>query len=182
MMAVAKIIQHQRDAFLEHFRQHGNISAACKHIGISRRTHYLWMKEYEDYAQKFNEACEAAVDAMEQEAVRRAVDGVPRYKFFQGAPIMHPTEKDAEGNAVPYVEHEYSDDLLKFCLMGGRPEKYRPKDTPIQIDARQIRLVLVNGEGQASQADSGGGSIPQAKAIEHIDGNGHSNGNGRSKV
>ena len=71
---------------------------------------------------------------MEEEARRRAVEGVAKLKFHQGQ-LIHIPVVDADGQPVlaengepkqkPYVEHEYSDTLLIFLLKGARPKKFR---------------------------------------------------------
>ena len=43
-------IQKQQDKVLEHLRESGNVSFACKRAGLSRETYYRWVKEDEDFA------------------------------------------------------------------------------------------------------------------------------------
>jgi hypothetical protein len=88
------------------------------------------------FAQAWQDALEESADLLEQEARRRAYEGVQRLKFDRGKLITIPV-LDTEGKPVldgeglpltqPYVEHEYSDTLLIFLLKGIRPEKYRER-------------------------------------------------------
>lgn len=126
------------------YAQCGNITRAATAAGVARSMHYLWLQEPE-YADAFDRANDEAVERMEEEARRRAVEGVTRYKFDKGRPILHPTlcicgavkqEHDETGCArteckeflsAPYTEHEYSDTLLIFLLKGAKPERYRER-------------------------------------------------------
>jgi len=80
--------------------------------------HYVWLHDDEDYASRAQEAWESYTDRLEEEARRRAIDGVKRFKFHKGDPITHPETGE------PYFEHYHSDTLLIFLLKGHRPEKY----------------------------------------------------------
>jgi len=101
----------RQDLFLHHFRQAGSVRAAAQASDISRRLHYHWLEDDADYAERFKDALDDAVDAMEEEARRRAVNGVTRNVHYQGKPVD--------------TIMEYSDLLLIFLLKAHRPEKYR---------------------------------------------------------
>jgi len=114
----------------------GNVSVACGAVGIDRRTAYNRRDADESFAEAWSDALDQSADLLEEEARRRAYQGVRRLKFDHGKPIMVPALgddglviKDQDGNPelVPYVEHEYSDVLLIFLLKGIRPEKYRER-------------------------------------------------------
>jgi hypothetical protein len=47
----ARILK-QQDKVLEHLRESGNVSFACKRAGLSRETYYRWIKDNEDFAVK----------------------------------------------------------------------------------------------------------------------------------
>ena len=114
----------------------GNVSAACDAVGIDRKTAYNRRDTDEAFDEAWRDALDQSADLLEEEARRRAYEGVRRLKFDRGRPIMVPALgddglviKDKEGNPelVPYAEHEYSDVLLIFLLKGIRPEKYRER-------------------------------------------------------
>jgi hypothetical protein len=107
--------------FLTSFCLCGTITHAAKAAGINRTLHNVWLRDPE-YAECFAHAQEAAADYLEREAIRRATEGVKRYKFASnGKPLIHPE------TGLPYYEHEYSNALLIFLLKGSRPEKFRDK-------------------------------------------------------
>lgn len=111
----------KKKAFLAALAETGNVSRAAEVAGVDRRTHYRWLKEDEDYAERASDAMDQAADYLEGEARRRATEGLRQYKFDKGVPILHPVTKE------PYYEHSYSDTLLIFLLKGARPEKYRDR-------------------------------------------------------
>lgn len=107
-------IQHpKKRAFLAAFSECGNITQAAELADIDRTSHYRWVKEDPVYAAAFADAEEAAADRLEQEARRRAVEGVEE-------PVFH------KGKVVGTVR-KYSDTLLIFLLNGAKPEKYKQR-------------------------------------------------------
>lgn len=134
----AKTITKQ-NRFLEAYKRIGTITHACKAAGIDSKLHYQWLSTsyLEDgitYAQRFAAAHEQAIEALELEARRRAVEGVEEpVGWYKGVP-------------GGYVKR-YSDVLLIFLLKGARPEKYRerfehsgPNGGPIQTQHATINV------------------------------------------
>lgn len=112
--------QLKRRAFLVAFAETGNVSLAAEAAGCSRKTHYQWKKEDQDYAHAAEEAAEMAADLLEASALHRAKDGVTEPVLYQGVPVL-----DANGN--PLVTVRYSDTLTIFLLKALRPAKYRER-------------------------------------------------------
>lgn len=112
----------QKKAFLAAYAENGNLTRAAAAAKMSRQSHYNWLKDPE-YAAAFADAKDEAVDMLEEEARRRARDGVRKYKFHSqsGTPLLHPATGE------PYYELDYSDTLLIFLLKGARPEVYRER-------------------------------------------------------
>lgn len=111
----------------------GNITQAAKLAKVNRCQHYKWMEEDPAYAVRFDEAHEAACDALEQEARRRATKGVNEPVFHKGAKVA--------------TVKKYSDTLLIFLMKGAMPEKYRERvdnthsghlQHTARIDVRQV--------------------------------------------
>ena len=92
----------------------GNVSRACERVRITRNTVYDKRDNDPVFAARLAEARERGVDTLEDEAVRRAFEGVEEpVGFFQG---------------VSYeVRTNYSDALIQFLLKGNRPNKYRER-------------------------------------------------------
>lgn len=144
--------QRKKAAFLAAFRECGNISRAARESDVPRTMHYLWMED-EEYVAAFRQAEEEAADHLEEEARRRAVDGLRRLKFFKGAPIIDPDTQE------PYYELEYSDTLLIFLLKGVRPDKFRDrheitgKDGKALIPLEELRRLMEEAEQKAGVQD-----------------------------
>ena len=104
----------KKGAFLAAYRETGNIKLACIAAQISRSSHYRWLEQSLDYAEDFEQAKKDAVDVLEAEARRRAVEGweepVGWYKGQAGGTVRR-----------------YSDTLLIFLLKGAAPQKYRER-------------------------------------------------------
>jgi hypothetical protein len=118
-----------REAFLESLREFAIVQKACDAANISRPAVYAWRKSDPDFAAAWDEAKRDAADTLEDEAYRRARDGV----------IEESVDKD--GNHIKRVK--YSDTLLIFLLKGAKPEVYKerlsseisgPGGAPIALD------------------------------------------------
>lgn len=123
-------------AFLSALAQLGIVGYACDAAEIDRKTAYNLRHADEAFAADWEQALEDSADLLEQEARRRAEQGVQRLKFHNGAVIMVQAQSpegmplvgvDGQPIMVPYVEHEYSDTLAIFLLKGIRPDKYRER-------------------------------------------------------
>jgi hypothetical protein len=109
--------------FLAAYRECGIVRRAARAAGISRTTHYGWLEEDDTYPDRFREAHEDATDILEEEARRRAIEGLRRVKFNPktGKPYIDPETKQ------PYTEHEYSDRILEVMLKAKRPEEFKER-------------------------------------------------------
>lgn len=112
MATVVQTVQ-QKKRFLDAFAECGNVSAACRTANIRRANVYEWQEHDEAFALAYREAEVRAIDALEEEARRRAAIGTEK-------PVFHKGE-------VCGTIREYSDTLLIFLLKGARPEKYRER-------------------------------------------------------
>jgi hypothetical protein len=104
----------KKRAFLAAYRETGNVRLACTAAQIGRSSHYRWQAEDHDYEVAFEQAKKDAVDVLEAEARRRAVEGweepVGWYKGEAGGTVRR-----------------YSDTLMIFLLKGAAPQKYRER-------------------------------------------------------
>ncbi len=115
--------QQKKRVMLASVAATGNISEACRRAEIERSTHYRWMEADEQYALSFRQAEQTAIDAMEQEAWRRAVEGTVE-------PVV------SAGKHVTDIRR-YSDTLLIFLLKGARPGKYRDR-VDVTVDVTKM--------------------------------------------
>ena len=123
--------------FLACFRKTGSVSKAAAAAKIDRAMHYRRLKKDAAYRAAFAEAQEVAVEVLEDEATRRAVEGVEEPVTYQGQFSWLP-KVDEDGNVVLDVDgkpmrgklvtiRKYSDSVLMFLLRGAKPEKYRER-------------------------------------------------------
>ncbi|MGE3569449.1 MAG: terminase [Gammaproteobacteria bacterium] len=89
------------------------ITAAARACGVDRSTIRRRCKADPAFAARLADANEAGAEALEQEAFRRAVEGVERGLYYQG---------ERYGS-----EREFSDHLLVVLLKARMPEKYRER-------------------------------------------------------
>lgn len=106
---------HARGLFIDILRDTANVSAAARAANVNRRTAYNWREESAEFAADWDEALEEATDALEAEARRRALEGVPKPVFYQGS----------ECGTV----QEYSDTLMTLLLKAHRPDKYKERSS-----------------------------------------------------
>ena len=100
-------------AFLEALKINGNVTQACDAAGVKHRTAYAARETNQEFARKWEQALEKAIDSLEAEAIRRARDGVEKGIWHNGERVG--------------TELTYSDTLLIFLMKGHRPEKYRER-------------------------------------------------------
>jgi hypothetical protein len=117
--------------FLEALAETANVSLACRLAGVGRRTVYSWRAADPEFAKAWGAALEIGCDALEDEAVRRALSGVEEPVFYQGT---------RRGTI-----RKYSDQLLMFLLKARRPEKFKngpASDGSRSFDAEGARRAL----------------------------------------
>jgi len=108
-----KLRQQKLDKFLEYLAQGVSIAKSIKLTGCSQSLVYNERTSNPEYAKKWDEArCKGAY-ALEEEAWRRAVEGVPEDIYHRGQVV---------GTRI-----NYSDTLLIFLLKGLFPERYSDK-------------------------------------------------------
>jgi hypothetical protein len=123
--------------FLDHLEETANVSAAAQLAGVGRRTMYERRDADPEFAAAWMQAVDRGTDALEDEAVRRAHEGVDEPVFYQGTKCG--------------LVRKYSDTLLIFMLKARRPEKFKdrvanehsgPNGGPVAIET--IRRVIID--------------------------------------
>jgi len=112
-MAVQRWTSRRRAAFLKALADTGNVSAAARAAKASRSRAYQLKAADPEFAAEWTDALETAIDALDAEARRRALDGVETPHFHQGR--------------VAGTVRKYSDTLLMFLLRAHRPDRYRDR-------------------------------------------------------
>lgn len=136
-------------AYIDNLRLHGVRSKAARAAGMSLRTVMQYVDADEAFAEEERLAQIEAADHLEEEARRRAVDGVTRMKVL------------GSGKNASFIEEQhYSDGLLTLLLKGAMPEKYAerskqelsgPGGAAIEFDqtASAARIASILAEAKA---------------------------------
>lgn len=106
-----KLTPERLTAFCAALAETCNVGKACKAVGIARQTAYEWRSEIPFFADAWDKAMKVGVSALEDEAHRRAFEGIDE-------PIVHQ-------GVVMNTKKAYSDTLAIFLLKAHAPEKYR---------------------------------------------------------
>ena len=145
----------KRKRFLEALTATASVTRAAQAAAAHRSAFYDWRRDDSGFAADWEEALERGVDALEDEAFRRALEGVEEPVFYRGQQVA--------------LVRKYSDALLMFLLKARRPERFKDraqvdiKDgrTDEQIEARIAELL--RKEGVAGPA---GGTAPAPEPAE----------------
>lgn len=119
-------------AFLSVLRDTGNVRAACQDVGIARSTVYEYRAADPGFAAAWDEALQDAADLLEQEARRRAYEGVEK-------PVFGSLGQGQGSGEIGRVR-EYSDTLMIFLLKGARPEVYRERANVLNVTVTAAEL------------------------------------------
>ena len=109
-------------AFLTAYAATGRITEAARLARIDRHQHIRWYKASADYRAWFDEAQEGTAQALEDEAIERAM-GFKVPVLYKGKPV-----KVGGGRKILY-QKEGSDQLLIVLLKRFRPALYREQVT-----------------------------------------------------
>ena len=108
-----KLTPRRLKAFLDTIVETGgNITKACKKIHVARATMYERRQENPEFKKQWDEAVDRGIDVLEDEAKRRAYDGVIK-------PLFH------DGKRIGSVR-TYSDMLMALMLKAHRT-KYKDR-------------------------------------------------------
>lgn len=110
---MAKSADHW-DEFLRTLVEYaGNCTRACELCKITREAVYWKRRNDKEFSKRYDEAMEQSTDALEDEAVRRAFEGVQEGVYYQGDRVD--------------LKTVYSDGLIQFMLRSRRPEKFKDR-------------------------------------------------------
>jgi hypothetical protein len=115
-------------AFIAAYRRTASVTRAAAAAKIDRHAHYRLLERSAAYRTMFAAAAEEAAQTLEDEAVRRAVEGVSRPVMYHGKPVLVPVNpKKLRGKKKPLLEHERSDTLLLALLRAKKPAEYKDR-------------------------------------------------------
>jgi hypothetical protein len=126
--------------FLQCFATHGIVLHACQQAGIGRRIVYKWLEKDTRFAALYAEAQEDAIDLLEAEARRRAVEGWVEPVYQKGGKVGE--------------VRKFSDTLLVLKLKAKKPE-YRDKyevTGNMTVSPSEAVNLLAEGRKRAAEA------------------------------
>lgn len=134
-------------AFCAALAETANVGRACRAIGMGRTTAYDWREEEPDFAKMWDRAMQIGVTALEDEATRRAFEGIDdpiihqgQFQFVlvpklnrAGKPMLDRRTKEPimvqalneDGTRKVASVKKYSDSLAAMLLKAHAPDKYR---------------------------------------------------------
>ncbi len=107
----------KRKRFLESLESTGHVLRSAAAAGASIRAFYNWREDDWAFAADWEAALERAIDRLEDEAFRRALEGVEVPVYYQGKPVG--------------ALSKYSDRLLIFLLTRLRARKFQ--EPPVTV-------------------------------------------------
>jgi hypothetical protein len=122
--------------FLDHLARTANVTRSAELANVDRPALYKRRKADLEFAKAWDEAVDLGTDALEDEAIRRAHEGVDDPVFFQG-------------NKCGTIRR-YSDTLLIFMLKARRPDVFKDRTSteltgkdggPIEIETARASLA-----------------------------------------
>ena len=122
-------------AFLAAYARCASLTRSAREAGIEPVTIYRWKAADPEFKVAFEDAIEKSTDWLEDEAIRRAAEGVDRPVFYRGMQCG--------------VIREYSDNLLQFMLVSRRPDKFAPKlkqEITGSITVERVSFATIEGE------------------------------------
>jgi len=122
-----KLTRELQERFLEALADTGSVSTAAAVAGTSRTRVYELRRVDPTFANAWQEAEDIAADRLEDEARRRALEGVPELLVSAGKLV-----RDDEGQ--PITVRRYSDNLLLALLRAHRPPR-RERSVRFQLPA-----------------------------------------------
>jgi len=136
-MADTKITPEFKDMFVSLLQDIPNITVVCKLAGIDPSNISRARQNDPEFDKAVLEAREFGYDMVEEEARRRAVDGVLEPVFYKGEEI---------GNI-----RRYSDQLLSQLLKAYKPKKFNPGVKLGIGEGEKTTLTLIlDGDGNGN--------------------------------
>jgi len=154
-MRKLKLTQVRRKRFLEALADTGSVTKAAVVAGTSRTRVYELRKVDPAFAAAWAEAEDIAVDQLEDEARRRAVEGVPE-------PLVSAGKLVRDDNGQPITVRRYSDSLLMALIKAHRPpRRERSKPFPLLLQSAAdapnaiASIAAAVAEGTIAPAEAG---------------------------
>jgi hypothetical protein len=125
--------------FLEGLARGLSVTGSAQLAGVNRQSVYVWRKADAAFAAAWDEAVESGTDMLEDEVLRRALEGTQEPAISMGKVVFQ--------DGAPLLLRKYADGLAQFLLRGRRRDKFS--------DRQDVTLkgVVETTDGQRSARD-----------------------------
>jgi len=152
-----KLTKARQERFLTSLAKTGNVTAAVATAGTSRTRVYELRKADPGFAARWEEAEEIAVDALEAEARRRAIEGVQE-------PLVSAGKLVRDDDGQPMAVRRYSDNVLLALLKAHRPPG---RERSVRFKLPQLRSAADAASAMAAiTAGVASGDVTPGEAAE----------------
>ena len=156
-MRKLKLTEACQQRFIKALSKTGSVTKAAALAGTSRTRVYELRKVDPVFAAAWEEAEEMAADELEDEARRRAVEGVPE-PLVSGGKLV----RDDDGQ--PIMVRRYSDNLLVALMKARRPP---PRERSVHVKFPALRSVADATDAMAAISEAvASGAITPGEAAE----------------
>jgi len=156
-MRKSKLTPERQQHFIKALSETGSVSTAAALAGLSRTRVYELRKVDPAFATAWEEAEEIAADRLENEARRRAVEGVPE-------PLVSAGKLVRDDDGQPMMIRRYSDNLLLALMRARRPP---PRERSVRFQLPTLRSTADAADAVAAIAAAvASGAITPGEAAE----------------
>ena len=152
-----KLTKERQGRFLEALANTGSVTAAVALANTSRTRVYELRKADPAFASSWQEAEEIATDRLEDEARRRAVEGIAE-------PLVSAGKLVRDDDGKPILVRRYSDHLLLALMKARRPPR-RERSVRFQLPALRSAADAASAMA-ALTAGVGAGEVTPGEAAE----------------
>jgi len=156
-MRKLKLTPERQQHFIKALAETASVTNAAVLAGTSRTRVYELRKMDPTFAAAWEEAEESAADRLENEARRRAVEGVPE-------PLVSAGKLVRDDDGQPIMVRRYSDNLLLALIRARRPP---PRERSVRFQLPALRSTADAADAVAAIAAAvASGAITPGEAAE----------------
>lgn len=159
-MSNSKRTPERAAAFFAALAECAQVGKACKAVGMGRMTAYEWREQDPEFAAGWDRALSVGLTALEDEAVRRANEGIDEPVIYQGQliPMMEPV---LYKNGKPKMDRLTKQPQMRMVL----DEDGRPKHVSIKKYSDQLLSFLLRANGEKYR-DNGKSKVEFSGSLE----------------
>lgn len=148
LSATAIATQQNKDAFIAALRRcMGIVSTASKEVGVSRVTHYQWLKDDPEYKARVEEIAEEVIDFAESAMYKQIAEGNAKMiEFFmktRGRKRGYEERQTIEARIGATMSQE---EAMAFLFGGGGEVAQLPQNTTEDAEAVVVESRTRGGE------------------------------------